>query len=88
MQRTVTTTTFTFADTRLVKTPEGMKVEGDIKNVTVIEADAKKAYKKAVKTVGHAFKTLETKTETALYEMDDDVFIRMATKKAKDIKES
>lgn len=76
MQRTVHGTRYTYPE--MVKSEDGFKAE--IKAVTVAETDEKRAYKMAVKQVGHGFQILAKEEVTELWILPDEIFFKYATK--------
>lgn len=79
MQRTVKSTKFTYAVNELT---DG-KLSSRIATVEVPETDAKKALKSAFKKVG-TFAPLKVEIVEALYVLDDETFLRLATKVTSD----
>ena len=79
MQRTVKSTKFTYAVNELVTG----ELSSKIATVEVPETDRKKALKSAFKKVG-TFAPLKTEIVEALYKLDDETFLRLATKVTSD----
>ena len=75
MQRTIKSTKFTYAVNELV---DG-ELSSKIATVEVPETDRKKALKSAFKKVG-TFAPLKVEIIEALYKLDDETFLKLATK--------
>lgn len=85
MQRTVTFTKYTFADTKLA---DNGTVESKLKTVVVREANPRKAYRQACKEVGKKFEILKEEQFEKIYKLDDETFFKYATEVAEDEKTS
>lgn len=85
MQRTVTFTKYTYADTKLAT--DGT-IESKLKVVTVREANPRKAYRQACKEVGKKFEILNEEQIVKIYKLDDELFFKYATEVVEDEKTS
>lgn len=75
MQRTAKTTRYTYAKVTI----ENGQTKIDVRKVDVTETDPKKAYKLAVKTIGHSFDPISTEVIETLWYMPDELWFKYAT---------
>lgn len=78
MQRTVKSIRFTYAQVELDK--EGNLVTAKA-TIEVPETNEKKAYKMAVKKLGHTFQPIKIEVVEDLWLLDDEIFFKYAHKK-------
>lgn len=74
MRRTVKGTKFTYAKSEMVNG----EIKTEIRSIVVNEKDPKKAYREAVKTLGHNFDPIATEEVEKLYILDDVIFFQYA----------
>lgn len=74
MQRTVYSTKFTYIHTEI---DENDEIVATKKEITIHEADEKKALRKAIKEVGN-FNPIKTEKVSTLYKLDDEIFFKYA----------